>query len=263
MALMKHRMLVLSVMFIFGWMADRTESAAQIKVIPESALDSLANPRLSDDWEKMDFPERIMDGGTIRESDVPVYEFTFTNKGDSTLTIGRITTNCSCVEAKAVPQTVVSGGKGVIRVTYHAAGHPGTFERKIWVYTGLSGKAPTAYLRLKIHVTAEEYEEFPVVMGKIRLRKKLVEFSKKVRQTAELEYVNISNTDFRPACHSGFLPPYIRFEADRTAPGEKGMIRLTFNPDMVPAGRELAEIQVLMDGTGLSPRNSVIYVNFK
>ena len=45
---------------------------------------------------------------------------------------------CGCAAATYGRQPVRAGGEGTVTVTYHPKGHPGSFDRRIFVYTQLS-----------------------------------------------------------------------------------------------------------------------------
>lgn len=61
-------------------------------------------------------------------------------------------------------------------VTYHPKGHPGSFDRRIFVYTQLSDKMPTAILHLTGTVIASERTDgdYPYAMGALRLKQQSV-----------------------------------------------------------------------------------------
>lgn len=85
---------------------------------------------------KAKFKVETHDFGTIKESDGDVtYNFTFVNEGDSPLLITRAQASCGCTSPEYPKKPLRPGEKGEIKVTYHAKGRPGPFDKSIYVYT--------------------------------------------------------------------------------------------------------------------------------
>ena len=130
-------------------------SQAQIRIVDRAVIDSLANPQLADGSDAMRFERTAIDTGTIGENDEPpVYEYRYRNEGAEPIAVVRVTTSCGCTVARAVPAVVPAGGEGVIRVTYKPRGHIGRHMRRVFVYTQLSERRPTAVLTLETCVAA-------------------------------------------------------------------------------------------------------------
>ena len=89
-------------------------------------------------------------------------------------------TTCGCAAATYGRQPVRTGGEGTVTVTYHPKGHPGSFDRRIFVYTQLSDKMPTAILHLTGTVIASELtdDDYPYAMGTLRLKQQSVRFAR-------------------------------------------------------------------------------------
>ncbi len=93
------------------------------------ALQALADGKAKFDVDTHDF-------GTIKESDGDVtFIFTFTNEGDSPLLVTRAQASCGCTSPDYTRKPVRPGEKGEIKVTYHAKGRPGPFDKSVYVYT--------------------------------------------------------------------------------------------------------------------------------
>lgn len=127
-------------------------ASAQLKIIPRERIDSIANPPLAANATYMHFERTRIDAGRMSESDPPLtFEYVYSNTGKNPMTVSRLVSTCSCATAKYDRMTVAPGSKGVIYVRYNPKGHPGIFERRVYVYTD-DNKQPSAVLRLSVEV---------------------------------------------------------------------------------------------------------------
>lgn len=127
--------------------------SAQLKIIPKERIDSLANPPLASNSVSMRFDHFRIEAGKMAETDPPAtFEYRYVNTGESPMTISRLVTTCSCAVAAYDRKTVAPGQEGTVTVRYNPAGHPGHFERRIFVYTD-DNRQPSAILRLSVEVT--------------------------------------------------------------------------------------------------------------
>lgn len=126
--------------------------SAQLRIIPKERIDSIANPPLAVDAVFMQFERTRIDAGRMNESDPPAtFEYVYANTGKNPITVSRLVSTCSCAVARYDRMTVTPGSKGVIYVRYNPEGHPGIFERRVYVYTD-DNKQPSAVLRLSVEV---------------------------------------------------------------------------------------------------------------
>ena len=140
--------------FIFAavLLVETLSASAQMKIIPKERLDSIANPPLAAEAAYMKFENIRIQAQPLFETDAPVtYEYRLENTGTQPLTITRIVSTCSCVTATYDRMQVQPGQNGIIFLRYDPAGHPGRFERRVFVYTG-ENKQPSAILRLAVVV---------------------------------------------------------------------------------------------------------------
>ena len=111
-----------------------TPLCSQIRIVPRAKLDSLAHPATAAGAEAMRFERTQIDAGHIGEDDTPPgYTFKWHNAGTAPLVITRVQTTCGCAAATYGRQPVRAGGEGTVTVTYHPKGHPGSFDRRIFV----------------------------------------------------------------------------------------------------------------------------------
>ena len=185
-----------------------TPAFSQIRILPREKVESVANPRLSRDSAAMAFDTRHIVAEPMNEDDAPkTFVYRFTNAGKEPLVIKRLVSSCSCAAAVAVKTEIGPGESSQIRVTYNPKGHPGRFERKVFVYTE-GEDDPAAILRLSVDVSngADMSREWPVQMGPVRLRRQEVTFAEGVKAVEKMRFVNLSGKPLTLSCEEAFLP---------------------------------------------------------
>lgn len=235
---------------------------AQVRIISREKLDSVSNPKLAPNSNALEFDRLHITAEPMTEDDSPEsFTYTFRNQSQSSLTVSRIVSTCSCVRA-ACDRTVVAPGEyATVRVTYDPKGHPGSFERRIFVYTD-ENIQPSATLRLSVQVSsgADKSGQFPVDMGKIRLRSKEVKASANGRSVETLVYMNVSDAPVTLRCEEMLLPDCISFrsEPETVGKGEEGRIVITYDPAADGKGRK--EYLLVLKDLGLPPSQSSIKI---
>ncbi len=74
-------------------------------------------------------------GYIAEEKGIVSTSFTFTNKGSEPLIITRVSTDCGCTTTSYPQEAVQANAKGIIRVAYNPQGRPGTFVKRIRIYS--------------------------------------------------------------------------------------------------------------------------------
>lgn len=245
-------------MITFGF---SSAASGQIRIIPRERIDSISSPRLSRDSAMLDFDTRHIVADTMAEDDAPrTFVFSFTNTGDHDVRIDRIVSTCSCMNASSDNLMVSPGEKAEISVRYDPKGHPGKFERRIFLYTG-GWKEPSAVLKLStdVQVGADKSVIWPVQIGNIRLRRSEVTFTTGNRGIEELRFINLSGKPMKLQCETAFLPECLSFrtEPEVVGDGEVGHIVISYDPS---EGMERSEMKIMLKGLGVSPSRSVINV---
>ena len=239
-------------------------AGGQTRIIPRDRIESLANPRLSPDSSSLDFEVRHIVAERMNEDDPPSnFTFRFRNISDRTISLERITTTCSCVSAICNRSEVGPDETAEIIVRYNPKGHPGKFERKIFVYTG-KGDAPSAVLKLSVDVDrgSDRSSVYPILMGRIRLRRDSVIFPSGRLAVERIPFVNLSDMEISLRCNEMLLPECLDFrtEPEEVGPGQEGEMIITFNPTK---GQVKENMMVVLDGLGLSPSRSSIKIEIK
>ena len=242
-------------------MASAMTAAAQLRMVSKEKLEQVSDPRHSADSAFLAFDTRHIVTEPMNEDDAPkTFVYRFTNVGEHALQIKRLVSSCSCASAVCTVKEVAPGASAEISVRYNPAGHPGKFERKVFVYTQ-DGNDPSAVLKLSVDVSAgaDLAGEWPVQMGSIRFRRSEVTFKAGEKAVETLRFINAGDRpltldvdrDFLPACLS------VSMEQGQIAPGEEGVIRIAFDPSMSGARETM---KVILKGLGLPPSRSTLTV---
>ena len=236
-------------------------ASAQIRIIPQDRLEEVSSPRLSADSASLRFDVTHIVADPMNEDDAPqTFAYAFTNEGPMTLHIERLVSTCSCASATCSVKDVKPGQKAEIRVKYNPKGHPGRFERKVFVYTR-KGNAPAAVLRLSVDVSsgADLSAEWPVQMGPVRLRRSEVNLSGSGKSVETMRFINVGDRPVELQCETAFLPECLEFSTvpATVQPGTEGQIRIAFDPDKSGVRETM---KVILKGLGLPPSKSTITV---
>ena len=235
---------------------------AQMKILPREKIDNVANPRLSLDSAAFRFDTRHIVAEPMTEDDAPsTYIFKFENAGDRTLNIDRLVSTCSCASASIDKKEVKPGERAEITVRYNPKGHPGRFERRIFVYaSGVNDPAAVLKLTVNVENGKDLSGVWPVQMGPIRLRRSSVEFVRGRKAVEKLRFINLSGKPLKLQCEETFLPECLGFAADMVEDGQEGEIVISYDPSK-PGARE--QMKVILKGLGLPPTKATITVNIK
>lgn len=237
---------------------------AQIRILPKEKLESVNSPKLSGDSAALSFDTRHITAAPLKDDDAPeTFTFRMTNVSREVINVRKLTTTCSCVSATAGQNILNPGESTSLMVRYNPKGHIGRFEHKVLVYTQ-PGNDPAAVLRLNVEVESGSDISgiYQVRMGNIALRSKDVRFSRGVKGTEVLKFVNLSGRDMTLECEDMFLPDCITFE---TRPkvlkdGQEGEIRISYDPSNE---KPVDRIPLILRNIGVSPSRSTINITIE
>lgn len=239
-------------------------ASAQIRIISREKLDSMSNPVLAENSAALQFEELCIAAEPMNEDDAPgSFTYRFRNVSDSPLRISRIATTCVCTAAECDRRTIDAGDEAVITVTYNPKGHPGRFERRIFVYTEEYAR-PSAILKLAVDVSAgsDMTGLYPLSMGKIRLRSGAVKVLPSRMSVERLSFLNVSGQRLKLQCEDMMLPDCLSFrtEPEVVEDGKEGEIVISFDPVKYAEGPQRNQMQIILKGLGLPPSQSSIRI---
>ena len=99
--------------------------------------------------------------------------------------------------------------------------------------------------------------QYPVSMGKIRLKRTSVRFREGEDSAIRLKFINVSGRVLRFDCDRAFLPECIRFYAPPTRPLEEAEMVIRYDSTQ-PAARQ--KMTVFLNDLGVPPSQSSITV---
>lgn len=240
-----------------------TAVSAQMKLVPKEKLESVSDPVLSADSASFRFDAKHIKAEPMNEDDGPVlFRYRFCNVSKEELKISRLVSTCSCAAASCPVSSVAPGDSSEILVSYSPKGHPGRFERRIFVYTD-DGARPAAVLKLSVEVSsgADLSGDWPIQKGVIRLRRDNVVFKEGEKAVEKLRFINLSGKDLRLQCEESFLPSCLSFrsEPETVKDGQTGEMMISYDPSK--DGR--ASMKIMLKGLGVPPSQSAIEVEMK
>lgn len=249
---------IIAVLHVVVFMA--TTASAQMRIIPRDRVEAVANPRLSADSASLAFETCHIVADPMTEDDAPkTFIYRFKNVGGKDLEIVRLVSTCSCASATCSVKSVAPGASAEISVKYYPKGHPGRFERKVFVYTG-DGNDPAAVLRLSVDVASgsDHSTRWPVQMGGIRLRRVEVSFIQGKPAVETISFMNLTGKTLKLECETMFLPQCFSFSSDPVENGAEGVMTITYDPSR-PGVRD--NVQLILKGLGLPPSKSTINIH--
>ena len=241
------------------WALAAMMASAQMRIIPREKVDEVSNPRLSEDSASVAFDVMHIIADPMNEDDAPKnFVYTLKNVGKETLEIVRLVSTCSCATATCPARYVAPGESAQINVRYNPKGHPGRFERKIFVYTQ-EGNSPAAVLKLTVDVSngSDHAVLWPIQMGGIRLRTTEVTFTQGKKAVETISFINVSGKPLRLECETAFMPACLSFSCEQVENGKEGVMQITYDPSK-PGARE--SLKLILKGLGLPPSKSSITV---
>lgn len=93
----------------------------------------VAGPGLASGQPKIKFKETAWDFGKVKQGEVLSHEFVFTNEGDATLVIQRVSTSCGCTAALVSADRIPPGKEGRIGIKFDTRGYGGPVKKLVYV----------------------------------------------------------------------------------------------------------------------------------
>ena len=238
---------------------------AQIRLIPQAKVDSarnVATEQVGMAFERttIDFGELSEEGGAWRGA------VQWQNAGREPITITRITTSCSCLQAENDRATVEAGKHGELRLTYHPKGHAGRVSQRIFVYTDRSGRRPAAVLTLQgvVRAAADRSGDYPHSRGALLLRQAWVRFAGEGVQTERIACMNGGAKPLKISADTLLSSPEVEVctEPSVLQAGEAGDLVITYTPQANErsAMSHTMRPRLFLTGVDVAPRERAIEV---
>lgn len=237
--MMRVRGIIIALLAVLLTQAVATVCQAQIKIIPKTVLDSVANPKRVKDSGMSFQGGDVVSFGELSE-DLPSWQRTieWRNAGNSPVAISSVRSSCSCLKAEVLSKVVGVGEKVDIKVTYYPKGHPGEVEQRVYIYTNLSESVPTAVLRIKGRVipSADSSADYPFYRGELRLRQDSVVIRGKQKQVVRIACLNSGKRALRLSADTLLSSRGLRMhsEPEVLQGGKEGDLVILFTPDVGP-----------------------------
>lgn len=247
------------ILIIAIWVQAASAASAQMRIIAREKVEAVSNPRLSADSASLVFDTRHIVAEPMTEDDAPEnFIYRFQNVSDKEVEIVRLVSTCSCASATCSVRSVAPGESAEISVRYNPKGHPGSFERKVFVYTR-EGNAPSAVLRLSVDVTSgsDLSTQWPIQMGGIRLRRTEVSFVQGKKAVETISFINLTGKALKLECEDMFLPECFTFSSGPVENGAEGVMTITYDPAK-PGVRD--NVKLILKGLNLPPSKSSITI---
>ena len=243
--------------------ASQVLLSAQIRILPRQELDG---PVLNADSSSLSFERIRVEVKGLSEDSAPVgFDFPLSNCSERKLRITHLGSSCGCVTARISKHELAPGEEAVISAIYNPKGHPGKFQRRIFVYTEASDELPAAVLYMDADVAWKEDRstEFPFNLGNLRLRRTAVSFDLGKADKVQLRCYNAGTASISLESEQPFLGPAISASLTPAVlePSQEGEIEIEYKPD---AEYESKSWYLLMlKGTGARPSESSIKIEIQ
>ena len=174
--------------------------SAQIKLIPQSKLDSVANPRTVGEG-KMTFKQgTTIDFHLLDEDAEPWTQVVeWQNRDSKPIVITHVKSSCSCLKAELERRSVAAGAVDRLKLTYYPKGHPGAVNQRLFIYTSLSADLPTAILNVKgvVRPSADHRKDYAYNRGELRLRQDTIYIERGRAEVVRVACMNSSSREMR------------------------------------------------------------------
>ena len=82
---------------------------------------------------KIKFKETAWNFGKVKQGEVLSHEFVFTNEGDATLVIQKVSTSCGCTAALVSADKIQPGKEGRVEIKFDTRGYGGPVSKLVYV----------------------------------------------------------------------------------------------------------------------------------
>lgn len=215
---------------------------------------------------QLTFDKSTHDFGTILEKDGDVsVEFKFKNTGDAPLLITRAASSCGCTVPDYPKHPIRPGQDGVIKVTYHAKGRPGPFQKSVQVYDNTNRKTTITILGNVVSTTSPE-DTYTNVMGAgLRSKGRTLNFfdvyPNRVNRTRTLQVYNEGDEPVQLTFRNVSKNLYLELEPEVIQPKQEGKVLITFlTAKAKDWGMHQESFEVLVKGKEARMKNNTVNI---
>ena len=215
---------------------------------------------------QISFSKATHDFGTIREGDGDVTaEFDFTNTGDGPILILRAASSCGCTVPDYPRNPLRPGQGGTVKVTYHAKGRPGPFQKTVTVYDNTQKRTQLTIMGNVVSTTTPE-DTYANDMGAgLRSKTRSMNFfdvyPTRNNRTRTLQFYNESNEPIQLTFRGVSKNIQLQAEPEVIQPKQEGKVFITFlTAKSKDWGMHEETFEVLVKGKETKMRNNVVTV---
>ena len=212
------------------------------------------------------FTKTTHDFGTISESDGDAtVEFEFTNTGDAPLLILKAASSCGCTVPDYPHQPLRPGQGGVVKVTYHAKGRPGPFQKTVTVYDNTQKRTQITILGNVVSNTTPE-DTYANQMGAgLRSKTRSMNFfdvyPNRPNRTRTLQFYNESDEPIQLTFRGVSKNIGLESHPEIIQPKQEGKVLVTFlTSNSKDWGLHQETFEVFVKGKETKMKNNVITV---
>lgn len=214
-------------------MSAAGEVAAQIRIIPQSQIDSIKNPAtVATSAMRFSGGNQISLGKIAEEDGIWSQTIEWQNVGKQPLVITRTSSSCSCLVIETERTPVQAGGKSSVTLRYNPHNRSGRVSQRVMIYTNLSDKTPTAVLTLEGEVRPKAYraDDYPHLRGSLALRRDTVAVAPNTE--VRVACMNVGKSALRLSADSLMSDRGVRMftEPRELKAGEEGDMVIWYNP---------------------------------
>lgn len=243
-------------LFVVAVMSIAEPAVAQIRIIPQSKIDSIKSPATVA-VKAMAFRDGYnLSFGCIAEQDgVWTKRFEWQNVSDRPLVITRVSSSCSCLKVVADRTPVKEGGVGSVTLNYDPRNRSGKVLQRVMIYTNLSDKVPTVVLNLEGEVRSMAYRggDYPYLRGELALRRDTVRVMRDEAGEVRIACMNVGKRVLHIAADTLLSSRGVELytEPRELHAGEEGDLVVRFDPKAIASERVL---RLYIGGLPLPPR---------
>ncbi|MBR0037443.1 MAG: DUF1573 domain-containing protein [Bacteroidales bacterium] len=216
---------------------------------------------------QLTFTKTSHDFGTISEKDGDAtVTFEFKNTGDAPILILRAASSCGCTVPEYPKKPIRPGESGEIKVTYHAKGRPGPFQKSVQIVDNTDSKTQVTIRGNVVSSTTPE-DTYTNEMGAgLRSKTRSMNFfdvyPNRSNRTRTLQFYNESEEPIQLTFRGVSGNLYLEAHPQIIPPKQEGKVLITFlTSKSKDWGIHNEEFEVFVKGKESQMKNNVVSVS--